>query len=231
MTKMHKKTIIITAVICIVGIVACILIARLRAFHYEDHLDEPVVTVDDSSITLREFGYYIYDAESMVQQQALIYDPDNPNLWWNTHFSAGADSAFVCDMAKKSAINTYVCMEIFYNEAVASGMSLTDAEENTAANEARQMYESMDEHQLDATGLTEDIILEIKRKQALATKYVMNYIKTNDFRGYNEDPLTLMSWDGDYYKAKILPEHAVGQNDKILDNITFGKITVNYTDP
>ncbi len=64
----------------------------------------------------------------------------------------------------------------------------------------------MDEHQLDATGLTEDIILEIKRKQALATKYVMNYIKNNDFRGYNEDPLTLLNWDGDYYKARILPD-------------------------
>ena len=70
--------------------------------------------IDDTDITLREFGYYIYEVEEFVQRQALLYDPENPKHWWNTHFSAGMDSQFVCDYAKKVAVNICVSDEIYY---------------------------------------------------------------------------------------------------------------------
>ena len=42
------------------------------------------------------------------------------------------------------------------------------------------------------------------------------------------DPEKLVNWDGAYYQEKILPEHTVKTNDKVLNRITLGKITVNY---
>ena len=47
-------------------------------------------------------------------------------------------------------------------------------------------------------------------------------------RAYTEDPDKLVNWDGAYYQEKILPEHNVNTNDKVLNRITLGKITVNY---
>ncbi len=104
MNKIGKKTIIAIILANCFLILAAICGKILSRFDYEDHLDEAVVSVDDASITLREFGYYIYEVEAFVQNQALLYDPENPKLWWNTHFSAGLDSQFVCDYAKKVAI-------------------------------------------------------------------------------------------------------------------------------
>ena len=39
--------------------------------------------------------------------------------------------------------------------------------------------------------------------------------------------ILIVNWDGEYYLEEILPGHNVVTNDRILDKITLGKITVN----
>ncbi len=100
----------------------------LSMFDYSKHFDDAVISVDGANISLREFGYYIFEVEAFVQKQALLYDPENPKHWWNTHFSAGMDSQFVCDYAKKVAINSCIADEIYYREAVRNGFTLSGDE-------------------------------------------------------------------------------------------------------
>lgn len=227
MNKIGKKTVIAIILANCFLILAAICGKILSRFDYEDHLDEAVITVDDASITLREFGYYIYEVEAFVQNQALLYDPENPKLWWNTHFSAGLDSQFVCDYAKKVAINTCVSDEIYYRLALKQGISLSIDETEQAAIDAAKMFGGMDPEQLKATGLDEKMIRKIKEKHALAAKYAIFLITSQNLSGYHDDPQKLVNWDGAYYQEKILPEHQVRNNDDVLDNITLGKITVN----
>ena len=85
----------------------------------------------------------------------------------------------------------------------------------------------MDPEQLKATGLDEKMIRKIKEKHALAAKYAIFLITTQNLSGYHDDPPKLVNWDGAYYQEKILPEHQIRNNDEVLDNITLGKITVN----
>ena len=118
MKRSVKRAVIGIIIFNCILIVAAICGKILSRFDYEDHLDDVVITVDDTDITLREFGYYIYEIEVFVQKQALLYDPENPKHWWNTHFSAGMDSQFVCDYAKKVAINTCISEEIYYKKAL-----------------------------------------------------------------------------------------------------------------
>lgn len=73
----------------------------LTRFVYEDHLDDTVITVDGESITLREFGYYIYKVEDFVQNQALLYDRENPKLWWNTHFQQALTRSLSVTMPRR----------------------------------------------------------------------------------------------------------------------------------
>lgn len=228
MSKGNKKTIIIIIIVAVCIVAIGQLYGILTTFHYEDHLDDTVLTIDSTQITLREFGYYIYDTEAFVQKQAIQYDSENPTHWWNTHFAAGEDSTFICDYAKVTAINSCVCDEIYYQLAMQNGITLTETEKAYAADEANQIQEQMNDYQLGVTGLNSDIILEYRSKQALATKYAQTLLQTVDFSAYEDDPNTLLSGNGDYFQDVILPEYTVTENDKVLDNITLGKITVNY---
>lgn len=228
MKKSVKKAIIV------IIIVNCILIAGavcgkiLSRFDYKEHLDEALITVDDSAVTLREFGYYIYEVEAFVQNQAILYDPENTKLWWNTHFSAGLDSQFVCDYAKKVAINTCILEEIYYNKALTNEIVLSSTEENQAVEEAEKLFQNMTPEQIERTGLNKDIIIDMKKRHALAAKYAEFLAVGEDFSEYSDEPSKLVNWDGAYYQEKILPEHTVKTNDKVLNRITLGKITVNY---
>lgn len=228
MKKADKRIIIIILIANIILISVAICGKILSRFKYEKHFDDVVITVDDTNITLREFGYYIYEVEEFVQRQALLYDPENPKHWWNTHFSAGMDSQFVCDYAKKVAVNVCVSDEIYYKCAITNGIALSDHEEQQAIYEAKNVFYGMTPEVVTKTGLNEDIFVNLRIKHVLASKYVEYLSESQDFLGYSEDIEKLLNWDGAYYQENIYPEHIVETNDKILSKITLGKITVNY---
>lgn len=232
--KNVKKAIIaiisVLAVFVVIGFLIGVIlfVKKLNRFEYKDHLDEVVITVDQRNITLREFGFYVYQIEGYAQEQALVYNPDNPAEWWNTHFSSGPDSQFVCDYAKDVAVNLCIADEIFYKEAIKQGLELNEDGEEKVNKDTGEMFEKMDSIQLDSTGLDEKIISEITRKQLLSATYAEFLVNTVDLSEYDEDPYKLINWDGAYYQEEILPNHTVQTNDELLDKITFGKITVNY---
>ena len=227
MKKSEKMAVIYIVLVAAALVASCVIYGKLTTFRYEKHLDDEVISVDGREITLREFGVSIYDVESAIQQQALAYDSENPGLWWNTHFSAGADSAFMSDYAKEMAVNICICNEIYSKEAEKEGLSLSDEEKEQISEEADETYLKMSLAQRKATGVSRDIVYENRIKRAFAGKYAAFLAKNADLSGYNEEPTKLLNWDGDYYKDVIYPEHDIKENDKLLDNITFGKITVN----
>lgn len=229
MKTYSTKAVIVVIIVNLILVITALCWIKLSRFDYSDHLDDAVITIDDRSVTLREFGYYIYEVEDFVQEQARIYDPDNPKHWWNTHFSAGMDSQFVCDYAKKVAINTCISDEIYYQEAVSSGITLSSDEEFQAAAQAQEVYSGMTPQQITATGIDETIILEMTRKHALATKYAETLIENEDMTAYSDDPQKLVNWDGAFYLEKVLPRHVTWTNEEVLDQITFGLITVNQS--
>lgn len=224
----NKKTIIAIIIANVMLVLFAIGGKMLTRFDYEDHLDDTVISVDGTDITLREFGYYIYMIESFVQNQALLYDPENPKHWWNTHFSAGPDSQFVCDYAKKVALNTCICDQIYYEEAVKSGIGPEEALTSQTIGEARALYLNMTPLQLEATGLDEELIIEMHNRHVIASKYAKKLSGEQNFIKYDKEPDELLNWDGEYYQEEILPKHEVTISDKILRKITLGKITVNH---
>ena len=232
--KSVKKAIIAiittVSVIIVTGLLITLIlfVKKLNRFEYKDHLDETVITVDGENITLREFGYYVYQIEEYTQEQAIVYNPDNPGEWWNTHFSSGADSQFICDYAKDVAINLCIEDEIFYEEALSRGLELNEDGEAKVRVDASDMINKMDSKQMSTTGLDEAIILEMTKKQLLSATYAEFLVNTADFYEYEEDPYNLINWDGDYYQEEILPNHSVQINNELMDKIKFGKITVNY---
>ncbi len=229
MSGNEKKIIIILIITSIIAIIGAQIYKAATVFKYEGHLDEVIISVDDNSLTLREFGYYIYTTEEFVQKQAVIYDPEDPLHWWNTHFSAGLDSQFVSELAMKTAINTYLSHAIYYAEAQKAGMALSSSEEEAAQSEADEMYQKMSPLQLKKTGLNESLIYFALCRKKLASKYAEDLATNIDFSGYEDDLGSLLSGDGDYFQNVILPQHNVVINEKLMKNIKIGRITVNNT--
>ena len=225
-----KKAILPIIVIVILIIVPATLMVvhhKKNIFRYEDNLDETVVSIDDTSVSLREFGYYVFRVEAFIQKQALIYDPDDPVHWWHIHFDAGDDSQFVSDYAKTFAISLCIAEEIYCREALSRRMALDENEEDLMIDDAMEMLDNMDAEQMAATGLDKDMVLELSRKHALASKYAAWLAENADLTAYNGDPAELVDWDGAYFREVILPAHSVVTNDRLLDKITLGTITVN----
>ena len=81
---------------------------------YNEALDKTAVTVDDVSLTLKDIAFYVAYEEKTVQEQAILYNPDNPRQYWNVY----TDGQFVKLTAKQAALDMAVHDEIFYQMAV-----------------------------------------------------------------------------------------------------------------
>ena len=231
MKKKDKKVLFLFLLLFVVLIVVAIVSVRGRhrdIFDYEAHLDETVFSVDETDVTLREFGYYIYEVEAYVDQQAKAYDSGNPQSYWNVHFSAGKKSRFLKDMAKDTAVNTCLAEIIYAEMAENDGYELTLEEKNAASEQTAEIFSKMTKAQIKKTGLTEELVQKIELRKALAAKYAEDYVQHVDLQGYEGAPLELISGNGAYFQDTILPKYRVNFAKKLLRELHFGKITVNF---
>ena len=230
MKKKDKKVLFICLLLFGVILALAVLSVRGRhrkTFDYEAHLGDTVLSVDETQVTLREFGYYIYEVEEYVNQQAKAYDSNNPQSYWNIHFSAGKKSRFLKNMAKDTAVNTCLAEIIYADMAEQNGYELTAEEKNAAMEQAAELLSKMTKAQIEKTGLTKELVQKIELRKALAARYAEDYVQKVDLHGYEGNPLELISGNGAYFQDTILPKHHVKFAKKLLNELHFGKITVN----
>ena len=131
------------------------------------------------------------------------------------------------EYARKSAVNTCLSHEIYYKEAFAEGIDLTPEEKEAAEKAASDLCAGMTEIQLERTGLTEDIIYNLRYKQELAAKYARSLAERVDFTVYEDGPEVELSGNGDFFQDVVLPRHQVSINNDLVDNVNMGRVTVN----
>lgn len=54
-----------------------------------ESLDEVAAQINDEKLTLRDMGFYVGYEEYQIQQEALVYDPDDPNRYWSMRVRRG----------------------------------------------------------------------------------------------------------------------------------------------
>lgn len=197
-------------------------------FKYEQHLDDVVVTVDDRELTLRQLSYYIYDAEVKIDKQARIYNPEDPLDYWNTYFNSGVEGGYISEMAKDAVMGSCVCDMIYEDMAIQGGYELTEEEKKEIAGQAEIQYAKLSTEQREKTGLTPELIEEVLARKVLVLKFALQYFEDVDFTGYSGYREQLVSYDGEYYKKEILPEHKIEYNQEIVKELSMGRITTNY---
>lgn len=230
MDKQTKKGIYILLTVMFTILTACFLgvwYRQTHKFRYEDHLTDIVMKVDEKEISLRELGYYIYTVEKFVDRQARLYNPEDPYQYWNTHFSAGLDSAFMSDMAEDKVYSTCICDYIYESMALEAGYELTKEEEKEAEQKAEELLQEMKPEQKAKTGLTPEIVQEIEKRKKLVSRYAEDYIETIDFTGYSGRPEELISAGGDYFEQEILPQYTIWYNNRLKSEIKIGTVTLD----
>ena len=184
---------------------------------YSESLDKVALVVDGEELKLREVAVYIAYKEKMVQQEALVYDSEKPEKYWNAY----TNQYFVRSVAENAVKDMAVHDEIFYRMAMSEGLVLDETEEAYLANEIIDFYMDLTGEQLERLGVTEDDVSGSMRKIALANKY-QSILAQMDAVAYEEYDYT-----GEAYE-ELLPNHTVEEKDEVWDRISVGNITVNY---
>ena len=131
---------------------------------YNEALDKTAVTVDDVSLTLKDIAFYVAYEEKTVQEQAILYNPDNPRQYWNVY----TDGQFVKLTAKQAALDMAVHDEIFYQMAVAEGVKLDVTEQEYLENDESDFWSDLEDWQREQLGISEEELDSEMEKIALA---------------------------------------------------------------
>lgn len=230
-TLKKKKVEIITVCICVVLIAAILAILivfnKSKDFVYNKHLDEAVISIDDENITLKDFSYYIYIVEKQIDDMAIKYNPDDPNDFWNTHFKNSLDSVFTRDYAKQLAKDLCEYDYIMEKETAIHNIYVTESEKESIKADAKDTYDDFSQKAKDNTRLSEEDIYNILCRRKLVEKYAVRTAQQVKSDGFAGDSASLLDYDGEYYKEMIKSRYNVTENNKLLDRITMGRVTVN----
>lgn len=217
--KLQRK--FITTILLIVVIVVAFAVRdrQMRAdIVYAKALKTSAMTINDEPVTLETLAFYVAYEEKTVQQQALVYDPDNPNAYWNIHEHGG----FIGEIAKQTVLEMAAHDIIFYKLADAQGVTLTEEEETYYKNEAYDFCSDLEKEQLEALGVTEGVLYESMRQIAVANKYQMILCETEgvDYEEYD--------FNGEAYLT-LKESYEIVVNEDIWDRVDVGDVTLdNY---
>ena len=178
---------------------------------YADHLTEVAVSVDGEELTLRDLSFYVLYEEQIIESEAYIYNNKNTRDYWNLH----ANGIFFKSAAKKCVMDMAVHDRLFYREAVAEGIKLTDEERRTLEESYGDFVDDLFLQQLDSPLFDRELIYDTMEQIALGEKYRAELVKREGvtYAGYG--------YDGYEYK-QYLSDHSIRINKRIWERVSIG---------
>ena len=216
MRKKNQATAILFLMAIVMGAFAWRSNNMKSSLVYNESLSKVAATVDENDLTLTDLAFYIAYQEKSIQEQAIVYDPENTRKYWNLHTNEG----FMNEIAKEAAVDMAIHDEIFYQIADAEGVELDAEEIAYFENEFYDFCSDLEENQWIALGVTEETIRETMYKITVANKYqsILAEIKGVSYEEYN--------FDGAAYQ-ELLAEHECEKDEEVWRRIPIGRITVN----
>lgn len=229
--KMHNIIIVVIAIVCVISLGCYTHFLKetkiKNAYVYEEHLDDQVVMVDNQTITLREFGYYIVKMEEIVQGYAMIYNEEDPTEYWKLHFSAGLDTGYMFEYAWNYAVADCICDLVLEQKAMEEGYTLTVEECRQAIKRANEIYAALSTEQIEKTGLTVDIITQIEGRKKLAERYAEGCMTNEEISAYIDDVVGYIKGYNESVTNVELAKYEIVYNESMEQDIRMGEITVN----
>ena len=171
MRPKHLVSIVLIAVVLVMLMRNNNSMTNARPLVYRESLDEVAAQINDETLTLRDMAFYVGYEEYQIQQEALVYDPDDPNRYWSMRVEGG----FMNAVARKNAMQMALHDELFYQMAMEEGITLDDNDQKHMDNKLEDFWEDLTERQLhnrtyDDYAYMEDSYQKLLKKQ----KYKVN---------------------------------------------------------
>jgi hypothetical protein len=218
MIQKVRFTIIVVALVLVVGIYAWKSGLQSDYLIYCDSLDEVAVVVDGTPLTLRDMAFYVAYEEKLVEEEARIYDPEDTSAYWKMRIG----SSYVRTQAKQTAIDMAAHDEIFYQLAQEENLELTEEEKKALANSQYDFWNDLTEEQQAALGVTKAEMDASIEKAAYAEKY--EYLLTA-MAGEEEGAYAI----GGAAYEELLALHEVDVKRDVWRMVFFGEITTPHT--
>ncbi len=220
-TRMKRKFLITLALACVV--VVFVVYRETTAgtrgkLDYASSLDKVAAVVNGEELTLRKLAFYVAYEEALVQEQALIYNPEDTSRYWNVQ----VDKVFIRVKARNAAMQMAIHDVIFSDMADAEGVTLSDEEEAALLFEQTNFWQDLvEDEKTKGLGVTKDDIFESMRRVALAEKYQSIYeqIKGADKGAYDIEQAA--------YKA-LLAAQKYKIRKQVWRLVPFGNVTLKH---
>lgn len=218
MDKQTKVFIVIVAIIVVVmGIGAFKWSENMGKVDYLAHLDDTIFTVDETDYKLRDMAFYIAYSESNVESQAVTYNSEDTNSYWNAHING----KFLKLSAKEGVIGTAIHDVIFYEMALKDEIVLSAEEQGYLEGKKEDFWMDLTDEQKELIGVSQDEINEVMDKMALAQKE-QQYIAGSEGTEYEEYDV-----EGDAYQL-LLAKHTYKIKEELWKRVDFGNITLRH---
>lgn len=109
MRPKHLVSIVLIAVVLVMLMRNNNSMTNARPLVYRESLDEVAAQINGETLTLRDMAFYVGYEEYQIQQEALVYDPDDPNRYWSMRVEGG----FMNAVARKNAMQMALMMNFF----------------------------------------------------------------------------------------------------------------------
>lgn len=216
--RKHITTIILAVLAVIAGVYAYNYHDMKQNIVYNEHLEDVAVNVNGKELTLRDMAFYVAYEEMNVEKQALVYDSDNPNKYWNIH----TNGEFVRVAARKAAMSMAIHDEIFYEMAKKESITLTDDEKAALKNSEKDFrYDLSDIDGAKKLGVEKKDIYSSMEKSAIARKYQEIYA------GLDNADITDYDFSGGRYE-KLLEKNNYKIKEKVWKRVDMGNVTLDH---
>jgi len=108
MRPKHLVSIVLIAVVLVMLMRNNNSMTNARPLVYRESLDEVAAQINGETLTLRDMAFYVGYEEYQIQQEALVYDPDDPNRYWSMRVEGG----FMNAVARKNAMQMTAATEL-----------------------------------------------------------------------------------------------------------------------
>ncbi|WP_029501692.1 hypothetical protein [Lachnoclostridium phytofermentans] len=170
-------------------------------------VDSSVVSVRETTITLDEMMYHVLLAKMQGELYASFLGEED---FWKKEYEP---SVTMADQMKQYALDNAIKYEILYKMAEKEGYSLTEEELSICQDQAKDIEKTIPANELQALGLTDELIKEIQKKISLSTKYYEDYLITLS----TDEKEAQQRFEENYKELK--KEYQVKVNDSVWEKV------------
>ena len=217
MKPKHLVSIILIVVVLVMLMKKNNSMTNARPLVYRDSLDEVAAQVNEEKLTLRDLAFYVGYEEYQIQQEALVYDPDDPNRYWSMRVEGG----FMNAVARKNAMQMAIHDALFYQMAVSAGITLEADDRKHMDNKLEDFWEDLTERQGEkALGISKKDAKKTIQRIAYAQKYQEIYAQLHNC-SYDDYVYT-----ADRYQT-LLKKQKYKIYNSVWNRVSFGNVTYN----